>query len=499
MLKKILIANRGEIALRIMNTCKEMGIASVAIYSDADKNAEHKIFADESVYIGRSEPSESYLNIEKIIAAAKQSSAQAIHPGYGFLSENADFARKCQDEGIVFIGPGANVIRDLGKKPLARQIMIKSGIPVIPGMNCVEKNLEKIACHAEKIGYPVMIKLAAGGGGKGMRIVESEKDLKKECEAAKREAFGAFGNEDIYLEKYLSDMRHIEIQILADNYGNVIHLFERECSIQRRHQKIIEETPSPVMTRELREKMGEAAVLAAKAAGYVNAGTVEFLVDNSGNYYFLEVNTRLQVEHPVTEAITGIDIVREQIGIASGNRLQISQKDVAARGHAVECRIYAEDPENDFSPSPGKILFVKTPDGPGVRNDCGIVSGSNVPVEYDPILSKLIVYGQNREVATKRMVSALSEYVISGVKTSIPFLLNVFKSEPFKSGDTHTDFIEQHFKDTKVEGRDADIACIAFIADEFISNQRKKLSVSGKSEIYSPWESLGNWRINPES
>mmetsp|Transcript_8383 Transcript_8383/g.4511 ORF Transcript_8383/g.4511 Transcript_8383/m.4511 type:complete len:363 (+) Transcript_8383:1257-2345(+) len=362
-------------------------------------------------------------------------------------------------------------------------------------MNHVESNAREMALQAEKIGYPVMIKAAAGGGGKEMRIVKSGKNLRKECEAASSEAFSAFGDGTIYLEKYLSGVRHVEIQILADAHGNTIHLLERECSIQRRQQKIIEETPSPVLTSELRESMGQAAVEAAKLAEYVNAGTVEFLLDNMGNYYFLEINPRLQVEHPITEMITDIDIVQQQIKVADGQKLAISQDDISGRGHAIECRIYAEDPENNFFPSSGEISFINMPTGPGIRNDCGVYAGFIVPIEYDPILSKLTVHAQNRDTAIQRMVNSLLEYVILGVKTSIPFLLDIFKSEPFKAGKTSTDFIEQHFTDWKAEGQDADIARIAFIVDEIMNIHGKELSMSDRKQIFSPWKTLGNWRL----
>ena len=495
MFKKILIANRGEIAVRIMRTCREMGIFTVAVYSDADRNAAHVLEADEAVYLGNSDPADSYLNIAKIIAAAHETAAEAIHPGYGFLAENPDFAAGCEDADLVFIGPPASVIRDLGDKTVARRLMIDGGVPVIPGMTQTKSNSDKMAHEAEKIGYPVLIKAAAGGGGKGMRIVTSPDEFKTACESASSEAAGAFGNGAVYLEKYLAKSRHVEFQILADCHGNIVQLLERECSIQRRHQKIIEETPSPALTQALRQEMGQAAVAAAGAAGYINAGTVEFLLDKENRFYFLEVNTRLQVEHPITEMITGIDLVKHQIEIAAGHPLTLSQKEIKGRGHAIECRIYAEDPENDFFPSPGKILFLKEPKGPGIRNDSGVYSGFEVPVEYDPILSKLIVHAENRDLAIQRMVRALENYVILGVKTPVPFLIDILKSKAFQDGDTFTDFIPAHFKDWQPELADADIARIAFIVDAVTASQRIKNRVQVGDSFASPWATLGNWRM----
>lgn len=494
MFKKILIANRGEIAVRILNTCHEMGIETFAVYSDADRKALHVLKASHSLYIGSSEPSESYLNIDKIIAAAKESGAEAIHPGYGFLAENPDFAERCEAEGIIFIGPPSPVIRDLGNKTIARQIMIKNGVPVIPGMTCPETDNEIMAEEADKLGYPVLIKAAAGGGGKGMRLVEKPGDLHEACTSAANEATRAFGNASIYLEKYILCPRHVEFQILADRYGNTVHLLERECSIQRRHQKIIEETPSPAMTPELRERMGNAAIKAARASGYVNAGTVEFLLDKDGRFYFLEVNTRLQVEHPITEMITGLDLVRLQIDIAAGEPLPFTQKDIAGRGHAIECRIYAEDPEQGFFPSPGKIEFMKEPSGPGIRNDCGIYQGFNVPVEYDPILSKLIAFAGNREDAIMRMRRALKEYVILGVKTPIAFLIDILGSAAFIKGQTYTDFINTNFPCWKPERPDIDIAHIAFIIDEIAGRKKVQRTGPAADDYPTPWESLGQWR-----
>jgi len=494
MFQKVLIANRGEIAVRVIRACREMGIAAVAVYSDADKNAAHRLAANESVYIGESDPSQSYLNIERIIEAARKTNAQAIHPGYGFLAENPAFAEACEKAGITFIGPPAQVICDLGDKTLARRMMAKSGVAVIPGMDRPETDLNRLLETAEKLGYPVLIKAAAGGGGKGMRIVESKDQLFDACKSASREAADAFANGSIYIEKYLPRCRHVEIQILADAHGNVIHLLERECSIQRRHQKIIEESPSTALSPELRAEMGQAAVAAAKASGYVNAGTVEFLLDEKKRFYFLEVNTRLQVEHPVTEMITGIDIVRCQLEIAAGEKLSLSQKDISGRGHAIECRIYGEDPEKDFFPCPGKILFMQEPTGPGIRNDSGIYSGITVPVEYDPILAKLIVSAQTRELAVKRMADALSRYVILGIKTPISFLQDVIGSKAFQQGETYTDFIFKHFSGWKPALPHIHESCLAFAVCEQIKSRRPAAFSPAAGEFPTPWETLGNWR-----
>ena len=487
------MANRGEIALRVMRTCHEMGIATVAVYSEADRKALHVLKAGQAVFLGDSEPAQSYLNIDKIIAATKQSGAEAIHPGYGFLAENPLFAGRCEKEGLVFIGPPSQVIRELGDKTVARRTVAGSGVPVIPGMDRPESAPAILVREAAKIGYPVLIKAAAGGGGKGMRVVTSPEDFQEACVSAASEAERAFGDGAIYLEKYLSRPRHVEFQIVADLQGHVVHLFERECSIQRRHQKIIEETPSPVMTPELRERMGAAAVAVARASGYVNAGTVEFLVDQQGNFYFLEVNTRLQVEHPITEMITGLDIVRIQLEVAAGNPLPFCQEDVRSRGHAIECRIYAEDPEKGFYPSPGKIIYMQEPSGPGIRNDCGVYAGFQVPVEYDPILSKLIAFAEDRDQAIARMLQALEDYIILGLKTPVPFLIDVLKSEAFARGDTFTDFIEAHFSGWKPTRCDEDAACAAFIIDEMSGGSKAKVATGRESVDASPWQTLGPW------
>lgn len=496
MFEKILIANRGEIAVRIIKTCKEMGIGAVAVYSDADSKSLHRMCADEAVHIGGTAPSESYLNADRIIGAAKKTGAGAIHPGYGFLAENADFARLCEDSGIVFIGPPPQVISDLGDKTVARRIMADGGVPVIPGADNSFSGPGELAKQADIIGYPLLVKASCGGGGKGMRVVRHKDELADSLASASSEAKAAFGNGTVYLERYIERPRHVEVQVLADRFGNTVHLFERECSIQRRHQKIVEETPSTALTQELREEMGKAAVQAAKAAGYVNAGTVEFLLDESGSFYFLEVNTRLQVEHPVTEMVTGIDIVRKQIEIAAGRRLELSQADIKPGGHAIECRIYAEDPANGFAPSPGRIACFRPPDGPGIRHDCGVYAGFTVPVEYDPILAKLVVHAENRQIAIERMKNALSGYVMAGVGTAVPFLRDVIDSKPFRKGETFTDFIDTHFPQWQPSIPDRDVAALAFIACEMWEEvSGAKGAETARPGIPTPWETLGHWRL----
>ncbi len=496
MFNKILIANRGEIAVRIMRTAREMGIGTVAIYSDVDREALHVLTADESVALGASDPASSYLNVDKIIEAAKQTGAEAIHPGYGFLAENAAFADRVVEEGLVFIGPPGRVMAQLGDKTQARKTMADRNVPIIPGMTETESDPDKLATIAEQLGYPVLVKAAAGGGGKGMRVVQSPGQLREAVQLATSEALSAFGDGSIYLEKYLDRPRHVEFQILADEFGNVVHLFERECSVQRRHQKIIEETPSPAVDSDLRARMGDAAVAVARASGYVNAGTVEFLLDQSGRFYFLEVNTRLQVEHPITEMTTGLDLVRHQIEIAAGKPLPFRQEDLVPRGHAIECRIYAEDPEADFMPAPGKVLLFQPAEGPGVRFDHGVYSGCQVPVQYDPILGKLVVWAENREAACRRMIRALRESVILGVKTPVEFLLDVIGSPAFQAGDTHTRFIEEHFAQWR-PSRDQDhLAALGFVAEGLYGPQARAADVCVSTrEPLSPWLTLGSWDL----
>ncbi|MEW5736144.1 MAG: acetyl-CoA carboxylase biotin carboxylase subunit [Thermodesulfobacteriota bacterium] len=497
MFAKILVANRGEIACRVIRALKEMGIKSVAVYSEADAASLHVRLADEAVLLGPAEPALSYLDAGKIIAAAKETGAEAIHPGYGFLSENADFADACQQAGIVFIGPPGSAIRALGRKTAGRRLMMQNNVPVIPGMERPSADIGLLQKEAARIGYPVLVKAAAGGGGKGMRVVASERELPEAATAAGAEAKAAFGDGGIYLEKYLARPRHVEVQVLCDRHGNAIHLLERECSIQRRHQKIIEETPSPALTPELREKMGKAAVAAALSASYVNAGTVEFLLDSDGSFYFLEVNTRLQVEHPITELVTGVDLVRRQVEVAAGLPLDLRQEDIRGRGHAIECRICGEDPENNFFPSPGKVLFVKEPAGPFIRNDSGIFTGAVVPVEYDPLLGKLIVWAEDRERAISRMRRALADYAVLGITTIIPFLSDVLGSEAFRKGDTHTRFIEEHFGDWKQAAPEQDLtALLAYAADSLFPRAAKPAAGGGEGPAFpSPWQSLGGFRL----
>jgi acetyl-CoA carboxylase biotin carboxylase subunit len=504
MLQKILIANRGEIAVRVIKACREMGITSVAVYSDADRASLHVQLADEAVAIGPPPAIESYLNMERIIRAAHETGAEAIHPGYGFLAENSDFARLCEKEGVIFIGPNSVALELVGDKVRARQTMEKHGIPIIPGMKSVPKNISEFGPAARSLGYPVIVKASAGGGGKGMRIVGDEKELQPALEAGMREAKAAFGNETVYLEKYLEEPRHVEFQVLADNSGNTVHLFERECSIQRRHQKIVEETPSPALDPALREKMGETAKKAVRAAGYNNAGTVEFLLDKNRNFYFLEVNARLQVEHPVTELVTGVDLVRQQILIASGEKLGFGQDDLRQQGHAIECRIYAEDPAKNFLPSAGKILFFKEPKGPGVRHDGGIYSGWDVPIYYDPILAKLIVWAESRDLACDRMAAALDDYVILGIHTTIGFLRDIVTHPEFRAGRTNTAFIKNHL-DGWVEGKkDGEMLRIALAAAAFnemsagISSKSPTGKARGERGELTPWKTLGPWKIGGE-
>jgi acetyl-CoA carboxylase biotin carboxylase subunit len=495
MFKKILIANRGEIAVRIMRTAREMGISTVAVYSDVDATALHTQSADQAVALGDPDPTQSYLNIDKILDAAKQTGAEAIHPGYGFLSENATFADRVKQAGLVFIGPPAKAIRELGDKTTARQMMEKSGVPIIPGTTKGQAPAELVPI-AKKMGYPVLIKAAAGGGGKGMRVVENPDDLVESAEQASSEAQNAFGDGTIYIEKYLAKPRHVEVQVLADSHGNVVHLYERECSIQRRHQKIIEETPSVALDDTLRQQMGEAACAAVKTAGYENAGTVEFLLDPDGKFYFLEVNTRLQVEHPITEMITGIDLVRAQLEIAAGGKLPFTQSEIPRNGHSIECRLYAEDPEADFMPYPGKILFMKAPSGPGVRLDNGVYSGFEVPVHYDPILGKLIVWAENRPAAIERMILALTDCPVLGVKTQIEFMIDVLGSEPFVKGETHTHFIEEHFANWTSDATANGPARAGFVlAQGALPKVTATAQGDGAGTFVTPWQTLGSWDL----
>ena len=443
MIEKILIANRGEIAVRIIRACREMGIETVAVYSEADREALHTQLADEAVCIGPAASADSYLNMERILSAAMVTGADAIHPGFGFLSENSKFAQLCETCGLIFIGPSSEVIWKLGNKSVAKQTMIEAKVPVIPGNSKSVYTVEEGLKHAEEAGYPVMIKAALGGGGKGMRTAHSPEEFENSFLTAQTEARNAFGDEAMYIEHFVENPRYIEFQILADHYGNVVHLGERDCSIQRHHQKLIEESPSPALTDKLRRKMGEAAVKAAKAAGYTNAGTIEFLLEKNGSFYFMEMNTRIQVEHPVTEWVTGIDLVKEQIRIGSGEKLLFSQEDITPTGHAIECRINAEDPAKNFRPSPGMITDLYLPGGKGVRMDTAIYSGYTIPPYYDSMQAKLIVHGKNREEAILKMRSALGEVIIEGVKTNVDYQYEILHHPDFVSGDTDIEFINK--------------------------------------------------------
>jgi acetyl-CoA carboxylase biotin carboxylase subunit len=494
-MKKILVANRGEIALRVMKACREMEIATVAVYSTCDRESLHVRYADEAVCIGPPPPLESYLDIEKIVSTALEKGADAIHPGYGFLAENPELAGRCEKEGITFIGPGADAMALLGNKVESRKTMIKADVPVIPGMMGGSTDTAALAKEAMKMDFPVLVKAAGGGGGKGMRIIRQAGELEDSLDSCMREAKAAFGDDTIYLEKYIEQPRHIEFQILADTHGNVIHLFERECSIQRRYQKIVEETPSVALDDKLREKMGAVAVKVARTVGYTNAGTVEFLLDKNKKFYFLEVNARVQVEHPITEAVVGVDLVKQQIKIAAGEKLTLKQKDLRQRGHAIECRLYAEDPENNFLPSAGKILYVQEPSGPGVRCDTGIWSGCEVPVHYDPILSKLVVWDETRELACKKMAASLRSYPILGVKTNTQFLIDILEHPAFREGDTHTGFIPEHLSDWKPPEADGNGLKLSLLAAAALERAPTSRSGAAQVEAFSPWKAGGKWRI----
>jgi len=483
MFKKILIANRGEIAVRVMRACREMGIPSVAVFSDADRASLHVLKADEAYHIGPAAATESYLKFEKILEAAKRSGADAIHPGYGFLSENAKFAQACADAGVKFIGPVAAAMELMGSKTRARQHMEIAGIPFVPGTSRGLDSGEQAAQVAEKIGYPIMLKAAAGGGGKGMRLVHGPEGLASALESAKSEAQRAFGDGEVYIEKAIVNPRHIEMQILADEHGHTVYLGERECSIQRRHQKVLEESPSPIVNPDMRGRMGEVAVRVAKAAGYTNAGTVEFLVDQEKNFYFLEMNTRLQVEHPVTEQTTGLDLVHLQIRIAAGESLPFRQEDIGVRGHAIECRIYAEDPDNNYFPSPGKIMLLLAPSGPGIRRDSGMYEGWTVPIEYDPLLAKLIGYGTDRTQAISRLVRAMHEYFVGGIKTNISLFQRILRDPEFVAGNVDTGYLDRLLKTSApaAERGDAGVAVIAAGVFEMLEPMGSSLAAGNGS------------------
>jgi acetyl-CoA carboxylase, biotin carboxylase subunit len=492
-LRKILIANRGEIAVRIARACRELDIASVAVYSEADRAALHVRMADEAFAIGPAPSRESYLHIDRVLDAARRSGADAVHPGYGFLAENADFARACEEAAIVFIGPRSETIALMGEKTSARRLAVEAGVPVVPGTLQPVDDLEALRREADRIGFPVMLKAAAGGGGKGLRLVPDAASLASSAERARSEALSAFGDGSLYLEKALLRPHHIEIQVLADHHGHVVHVFERECSIQRRHQKVIEESPSPFVTPELRERMGALAVALALKAGYQSAGTLEFLVDAGRNPYFLEMNTRLQVEHPVTEMVTGLDLVKLQIAIAEGEPLPFGQGDLRQRGHAIECRVYAEDPAQGFLPSPGRIVALRAPAGPGLRDDSGVYEGAEVPIHYDPLISKLVAWGADRVEAIARMRRAVSEYAVLGITTTLPFFDRVLRHPAFVSGDIDTGFIERHMAELGPAPSDEvrDIAVVAAAVRAL--RERSAARAEPSAPAGSAWR-RGDWR-----
>ncbi|WP_396146486.1 acetyl-CoA carboxylase biotin carboxylase subunit [Flavobacterium sp.] len=472
---KILVANRGEIAIRVMKTAKKMGIKTVAVFSTADRNALHVKYADEAVCIGEAASSQSYLRGDKIIEVCKELGVDAVHPGYGFLSENSAFAEECEKNNIIFIGPKSKAIEMMGSKLAAKEAVMKYDIPMVPGVDHAIIDVEEAKRTAQEVGFPILIKASAGGGGKGMRIVEKEEDFESQMERAISEATNAFGDGSVFIEKYVTKPRHIEIQIMADSHGNVLYVFERECSIQRRHQKVVEEAPSSILTPEMRKKMGEAAVKVARACDYLGAGTVEFLLDDKHNFYFLEMNTRLQVEHPVTEMVSGLDLVELQIKVARGEALEIKQEDLVIHGHAMELRVYAEDPMNDFLPNVGNLSTYKLPEGEGIRVDNGIEEGMDVPIYYDPMLSKLVTYGKTREESIELMIKAIDNYHVEGVATTLPFGKFVMEHEAFRSGDFDTGFVKAYYSPEKLKANldiEAEIAAMValkqYVADKKI-------------------------------
>jgi len=498
MFKKILIANRGEIAVRVIRACRELGIATVAVYSDVDRAALHVRKADEAYHIGPPQASESYLRVDKILDAAKHSGAEAIHPGYGFLSENAAFAQACADAGLKFIGPTPGSMEMMGSKTRARQEMEKAGVPLVPGTSRGLESPEEAERVAERIGYPVMLKAAAGGGGKGMRLVQSCEGLRSALEGAQSEAQMSFGNSEVYIERAIVNPRHIELQVLADEHGNTVWLGERECSMQRRHQKVLEESPSPIVDPDMRRRMGEVAVRVSQAARYTNAGTVEFLVDERKNFYFLEMNTRLQVEHPVTELVTGLDLVHLQIRIANGEKLPFTQDEVKIRGHAIECRIYAEDPDDNYFPSPGNIKLLLEPSGPGIRLDSGMYEGWTVPLDYDPLLAKLIGYGTDRQQAIMRLRGALHEYFVAGIRTNISLFQRILQDTDFQAGKLDTGYLDRLLAKEKMPATEhvpgSEIAAIAaglFAMLDSAPASSKNGSTGGPPSVASFWKQKG--------
>jgi acetyl-CoA carboxylase biotin carboxylase subunit len=491
---KILIANRGEIAIRVARTCRELGIRTVAVYSEADESSPHLDAADEAVCIGPPHATASYLNADVLIEAARRTGAEAVHPGYGFLSENPTFARLVRDAGLTFIGPSPESLAAVGNKIFARQTVAKLGVPVVPALEQPSADPAVLREQVRSLGYPLLIKAAAGGGGKGMRIVRHERELAEAIAAAEREAAAAFAEGTVYLERYLERPRHIEVQILGDVHGALVHLGERECSIQRRYQKILEETPSPAVTAQLRQAITAAALTVAKAAGYYNAGTVEFILDSQGHFYFLEVNARLQVEHPITEWVTGLDLVREQIRVACGERLGFRQDEVQNRGHAIECRLYAEDPAHGFFPSPGRILLWQAPSGPGVRVDAGVETDTDVPVYYDPLIAKISTWGQEREQARRRMANALRQCVVLGPTSNLSFLIDLVEHPAFVAAETHTGFLPEHF--SRWQRHAQPHALEAVLAAALHSTLRERtVASSPHTRTSTPWHTLGGWRV----
>jgi len=497
MFKKILIANRGEIAIRVIRACKELGVQTVAVYSETDAESLHVQYADESHCIGPAEPTQSYLNIGKIIELAKKSKCEAIHPGYGFLSQIPTFAKACEENGLEFMGPPSKVLQKMGCKVEARKTAVNAGVPIIPGSIEPAESMDEAMEVAEKVGYPVLVKAVYGGGGKGMRIVMDENEMQRTLELAASEAESSFGSREIYVEKFLPKVRHIEFQILADKTGKVVHLGERECSIQRRYQKLIEETPSPFMTKKLRAEMGEAALRIANTVNYINAGTVEFLVDRDKNYYFLEMNTRLQVEHLITEMVTGIDVVKAQIKIAAGQKLEYKQNDIVMRGHAINCRVNAEDPYNNFMPSPGTVMNFQMPGGPGVRVDTHLYTGYRISVFYDPLIVKLAVWGANRGEVIQRMKNALNEIVIEGLKTTIPFHKKIMEDEGYLKGDIHINFVEERIGEVlptcDLEDEET-AAIIAVLADQIERKDIRAVIPKREPRAVSLWRLAGRTR-----
>jgi acetyl-CoA carboxylase biotin carboxylase subunit len=498
-MQKILVANRGEIAMRIMRTAKEMGIKTVAVYSEADRDMPFVRYADEAVFIGPAQSAQSYLRADKLIAAAKQTGADAIHPGYGFLSENASFSKAVSDAGLIFIGPSAHSIEIMGSKIGAKQAAKKFNVPMVPGTEDPLKDINEARNIANKIGYPILVKASAGGGGKGMRVVENDAEFEEQIRAAKSEALSAFSNDDVFIEKYVGSPKHIEIQLMGDQHGNYVYLFERECSIQRRHQKLIEEAPSSCLTPEIRKAMGECAVAAARSCDYYGAGTVEFLVDEKLNFYFLEMNTRLQVEHCVTEMISGVDLVKEQINVARGNKLSITQDELKITGHAIELRVCAEDPLNNFLPDTGTLEMYQPPKGPGVRVDDGYEEGMAIPVFYDSMIAKLVAYAPTRDEAIERLCRAIDEYFIKGIHTTLEFGKWAVQTEPFRKGDFDTKFIDKYFRPEYLDKKDMDAEKVAALLSAFVWEKEKRhnstIRRSDNSTISSA-ATRSKWKVN---